>query len=499
MTITEALRQLDALEETLYAYRHAMGVMYYDAETIAPRNSAAGRGKALAVLGGVVHSRITAPETREIVETLLQSPEGLDRRVLRRAELIKEDIDELSLIPAEEYMAYQALLSESSAAWHEAKPRSDFASFAPYLERVIAFNRKLAAWKDASKPAYDVLLDGYEKGLSTQALDPFFELLRRELTPVILAVAEAPQPDAAFMSRPCPVETQRAFTDRLMALMGLNRADCSVGETEHPFTDGFNKHDVRITTHYHEDSVLSSMYSVIHEGGHALYELGVGDDLQGTVLASGSSMSIHESQSRFYENLIGRSLPFCQVLLPILKEFFPAQMSDVTVDALYRGVNLARPSLIRTEADELTYSMHVMIRYELEKRLLSGELEARDVPGEWNAMYKKYLGVDVPDHRRGCLQDSHWSGGLVGYFPSYALGSAYGVQMLAAMERDVDVWGGVRRGDLAPVTAWLGEKIHHYGKLLKPAELIENACGGPFDPHCYTAYLKKKYGELYRL
>ena len=241
------------------------------------------------------------------------------------------------------------------------------------------------------------------------------------------------------------------------------------------------------------------MYSVIHEGGHALYELDVRDDLQFTNLAGGVSMGVHESQSRFYENIIGRSRAFCTPLLKIMKEVFPEQMKGVTEEELYSAINLSKPSLIRTEADELTYSLHVMIRYELEKAMIAGDLKVADIPGEWNRLYKEVLGVDVPDNKRGCLQDSHWSFGGIGYFPSYALGSAYGVQMLHEMEKTVDVRGTVAKGDLSPVTAWLTEKIHQYGSLKKPADLLPAAMGGPLDAKVYTDYLKKKFGELYKL
>ena len=350
-------------------------------------------------------------------------------------------------------MAYQALLAESMQVWHDAKLNSDYPAFAPYLEKIIAFNRRLAARKDPSKPAYDVLLDGYEEGLTHAVLDPFFDLLQRELTPLILEVAERPLPDIGFLDKKYPIHLQRQLTDRVLEMMGVSRDDCAVGETEHPFTEGFNRHDVRIATHYYEDSVLSNLYSVIHEGGHALYEMNVAEELQGTLLAGGSSMSIHESQSRFYENLIGRSLPFCEALLPHMRALFPEQMAGVTPEKLYRAANLSRPSLIRTEADELTYPMHVMIRYRLEKAMIQGDLGVRDIPGEWNRLYRECLGVTVPDDRRGCLQDSHWSFGAIGYFPSYALGSAYGVQMLGRMGAEVDVWEAVRAGDLRPVTA----------------------------------------------
>ncbi len=499
MTTNEALKSLEALEAQLRAYSHALGCLNYDGETVAPRNSAPARGETVAFLSGIVHRLITAPQTGELVETLLAQGEALPLKDRRRAEVLKQQRDDLTVVPADEYTAYQQLMAEAMQVWHDAKLSSDFAAYEPYLDRIVAYNRRFARRKDASKPAYDVLLDSYEKDLSHEKLDPFFQLLRRELTPLILEVARRPRPDTAFLEQPYPIHLQKRLTDRVMQIMGINRDDCSVGETEHPFTEGFNRHDVRITTHYHEDSVLSNLYSVVHEGGHALYELGVGDDLQGTLLAGGSSMSLHESQSRFYENLIGRSLPFCEVLLPELKALFPRQMAGVDAEALYRAANLAAPSLIRTEADELTYSIHVMIRYELEKAMISGDLKTADIPGEWNRMYREYLGVEVPDDRRGCLQDSHWSFGAIGYFPSYALGSAYGVQMLERMESEIDVWGAVRAGDLRPVTAWLGERIHRYGQLLTPAELIENACGGPFDAARYVDYLKKKYGALYAL
>ena len=255
---------------------------------------------------------------------------------------------------------------------------------------------------------------------------------------------------------------------------------------------------MRITTNYAPDNVASSMYSVIHEGGHAKYELNIRDDVQYTCLSGGVSMGVHESQSRLYENLIGRSLPFIRAIFPRMRDFFPEQLADVTAEQFYRAVNKAQPSLIRTEADELTYCLHIMVRYEIEKQLIGGTLEVADVPATWNRLYKEYLGVDVPDDKRGCLQDSHWSGGSFGYFPSYALGSAYGAQMLRNMEREFDVWGPVSRGDLSQVSAWLRDKVHQYGGLLTPAEVVRNACGD-FDPTVYTDYLVDKYSKLYEL
>lgn len=492
MNLTQAVETLRAIEKKLHVFSHAMSVLTVDGATAAPKKSAAGRGDTMAALSGMSYDTLISDATREAFDTILADPQA-DERIRREAELVKESYDELTRIPVDEYMAYQKLLAESDAVWHEAKLKSDFAAFAPYLEKVFACQSRLAELKKPGAPIYDTLLDNYEKGASVAMLDPFFRLLREKLTPVIAEVASRPAPRTDFLHACYPVEQQRAFSLRLMDLIGIDRDRCSIAETEHPFTDGVNRDDVRITTHYHEDDVSLSMYSVIHEGGHALYELGSDPAFEGTVLAGGVSMGIHESQSRFYENIIGRSLPFCAALLPVMKDCFPEQMKGVTEEELYRAVNLARPSLIRTEADELTYSMHVMIRYELEKALLDGSLAVKDLPGEWNRMYKTYLGVDVPDDRRGVLQDSHWSTGLVGYFPSYALGSAYGVQMLHAMQKDVDVWGTVQKGDLKPVGAWLDEKIHRFGSLLTPKQVFEHAVGAPFDPNEYIAYLTEKY------
>ena len=499
MTLNEAIEKLNELEKSTYALNHALSILSVDGDTVAPKNSWKGRGKAMAYLTELAYKQLVNPETGEMLDTILQRREKTDEVTFRKAELLKENYDEYDILPMEEFVAYQELTNESGAVWHDAKEKSDWEMFAPYLEKLVAFRRRFASLKDPSKPAYDVLLDQFEKGASMESLDPFFRTLREELSPVILEVAAREKPIPAFMKGPWAVNDQRQFSRKIMALEGIDPLNCTLGETEHPFTDSTNKWDVRITTHYYENDPFSSMYSVIHEGGHALYELDVRDDLQFTNLAGGVSMGVHESQSRFYENIIGRSRAFCTPLLKIMKEVFPEQMKGVTEEELYSAINLSKPSLIRTEADELTYSLHVMIRYELEKAMIAGDLKVADIPGEWNRLYKEVLGVDVPDNKRGCLQDSHWSFGGIGYFPSYALGSAYGVQMLHELEKTVDVRGTVAKGDLSPVTAWLTEKIHQYGSLKKPADLLPAAMGGPLDAKVYTDYLKMKFGELYKL
>ena len=498
MELKTALNRLETMEKEAYALRHAMSILYVDGYTAAPKNSWRGRGETLSYLSELGYKAMVNPETGEVLETILQHKDQVDEKTCRQAELLKEEYDDMHIMPMEEYVGYQRLLNEAGAVWHEAKVKSDYASFAPLLEQLIDYQKRFAQRKGkGEKAAYDVLLDTYEKGASMEMLDPFFRTIREELTPLIQEIAKKPQIGFDFGSKVWPVDAQRRFSEKVMALEGLNPDNCTLGETEHPFTDGTNKWDVRITTHYHEEDASQSMFSVIHEGGHALYELGVADELQFTSLAGGVTMGIHESQSRFYENLIARSRAFCTPLLKIMRECFPEQMEGVTEDALYQGINRSQPSLIRTEADELTYPLHVMIRYEIEKGIFEGSLKVPELPGLWNELYHKYLGVTVPDDRRGVLQDSHWSGGSFGYFPSYALGSAYGVQMLGQMEKDMDVWGPVSRGDLSGITAWLGEKVHRFGRLKKPQEILQGAMGGPLDPRAYTGYLKQKYGSLY--
>lgn len=498
MELNEALAILENTQKKLFAYNMASSALYLDGATVAPRDTAEGRGMALGILAGEQHALLTDPALADALAVLNEHKGELDLLHARETEELARSVRQLTRIPAEEYMAYAQLTNEADDVWRRAKEASDFGLFQPYLEKLVAYNRKFAGYYDPDKAPYDALLNEYERGVDMTMLDGFFAALREKLTPLIRAIGEKPQPDDGFLHRRYPVEQQRKFSDYLMEVLALDRTHCGIGETEHPFTLNFTCQDVRITTHYYENDLASSMYSVIHEGGHARYEMDVDPQVEYTVLAGGVSMGGHESQSRFYENIIGRSRPFIKAIFPKVKEFFPEQLALVTAEQFWRAVNKVQPSLIRTEADELTYCLHIMVRYEIEKALIGGTLEVKDVPETWNRLYKEYLGVDVPDDAHGCLQDSHWSGGSFGYFPSYALGSAYGAQMLRNMEKDMDVWGPVGKGDLGGVTAWLTEKVHKFGGLLTPAQVVENACG-PFDPTAYTDYLTKKYTELYEL
>lgn len=499
MEINEALAKLNELQIKMYAYRSASSALYLDGVTVAPRDTSAGRGVALGILAGEEHKLFSAPEVGDLLEFLKSKKSELDELVNRQVELLSRSYAQLSKIPADEYVEYAQLTNEAGDVWHKAKETNDFELFRPCLEKLVKFNIKFAGYYDSTKKPYDALLNEYERGVDMEYLDDFFAKVRQSLVPIIRKISEKEQIDDSFLKKHYPIEIQRKFSDYIMEVMGLDRAHCTIGETEHPFTLNFNSQDVRITTNYDEHSLVDSLYSVVHEGGHALYELNVDPAYDYNCLAGGVSMGVHESQSRFYENIIGRSEAFAKAIFPKVKEFFPEQLDGVDADMFYKAINKAEPSLIRTEADELTYSFHVMIRYEIEKQLIGGTLEVKDVPAEWNRLYKEYLGVDVPDDTRGCLQDSHWSGGSFGYFPSYALGSAYGVQMLRNMEKDINVWEPVSNGDLSAVTAWLKEKVHKFGNLKDPAEIVKTACGGDFDAKYYAEYLEDKFSKLYNL
>ena len=495
----QALEALNNHQQTLAAYNHAIGVVYLDAATAAPKGTWEGRGKTMAKLSEITYNLETAPEVGQMLTFLETHADELDSVQKRQVEVLRKSYDETKRIPAEECIAYSVLLNDAQAIWEQAKNENNFDLFAPYLEKIVSYNRQFASYYNPEMAPYDALLNKYEEGLNTAVLDDFFGKLRKKLVPLINRIQQVPQIDDSFLYRRYPVEAQRKFSDYLMDVLGMDRNYSGIAETEHPFTTNINNKVVRITTHYYEVDLANSMYSVIHEGGHALYELGADDQYNFTALQGGVSMGIHESQSRFYENIIGRSRAFIHGIFPKVRELFPEQLADVDEEMFYRAVNKAQPSLIRTAADELTYANHIMVRYELEKQLIGGTLEIKDVPAEWNRLYKEYLGIDVPNDTMGCLQDTHWAGGMIGYFPSYALGSAYGAQMLARMKEDLgDIYADVAEGDLSKVTAWLKDKIHRHASFKKPGELFEEVCG-QFDPSFYTDYLTEKFTELYGL
>ncbi|MBQ9993402.1 MAG: carboxypeptidase M32, partial [Clostridia bacterium] len=356
MTTNDAIQKLSAYEKTSFALGHASGLIYYDGATTAPKDSASVRGVTLGELSRISYELTTSPETVEMLETLMADIDSLDAVTKRKVSELYRDYDRTRRIPVDEFVAYQQLCSEADDVWHDAKANNDYSSFEPYLQKMFDTTKKIALYIEPEKKPYETMLDMYERGLTIEACDEFFSALREKLVPLIAKVCEnAPKIDDAPLHRSFSIDKQREFSDYIMDVMDIDKQRCIIGETEHPFTIDFSKYDVRITTHYHEDMLASSLYSVIHEGGHALYELHTGDELAFTNLGTGVSMAIHESQSRFYENIIGRSREFCSVIFPWLRDKFAPLLDDVSEDGFYRMINKSQPSLIRTEADELTY------------------------------------------------------------------------------------------------------------------------------------------------
>lgn len=354
MNLQQALEQLNTLETTMYAYNFALGTISTDAATAAPKGAAECRGKAMSILSGARHQIFANEETEKLLLFLTEHKDELDLVTRRRVEELDLDYKRLSLIPLDEYMAYSELQNKADAVWQEAKGKNDFELFRPVLEELFSYNKRFAGYYDASKAPYDALLDMYERGTTMEMLDGFFAELRKTIVPLLKEIQSKPEINNDFLFQHFPIEQQKKFTDYLMDVINIDKNHCAVSETEHPFTNGSSKYDVRVTTHYYEDNVASNMYSIIHEGGHALYELHIADELMYTILGGGVSTGIHESQSRFYENIIGRSFAFIKYIYPKVQELFPEQFHDISAEDFYKAVNKPEASLIRTEADELT-------------------------------------------------------------------------------------------------------------------------------------------------
>ena len=505
MSTEKAVRKLRKLEGKLWCREYLLKIAEFDGATVAPANGAAARADAMGTLAGEHHKLLTSEKSVELVDRLtrdalvgnnVHEPQLLDEiRVLGR------DQREARTIPTEEAEAWTRLTCEADAVWHKAKLANDWASFAPYVDRIVAELKHQAALMDPTRDPYDVWLDQHERGLTSEAFDAFCREVKAAVVPLVAAINErGEQPQADFLHARVPEAAQRAISFDLMKLVGLDLADTTLAFTEHPFSEGFATGDARIATHIYEDDCISNVFSIVHEAGHTMYELGVNPSYARTCLEGGTSMGIHESQSRFFENTVGRSRAFMGPLLRVLRAHAPEVYNDVDEETLYRAVNIAKPSLIRTEADELTYPLHIMVRYEIERLLFAGEATASDVPALWSRYMREYLGVDVPNDTQGCLQDTHWSGGSFGYFPTYALGSAYDAMFVPAMCRDgVDLNAACASGDLAPVRAWLGENIWQWGRAKDAPELIERTCGMPFDARYYCSYLEDKFSSLYNL
>jgi carboxypeptidase Taq len=425
------------------------------------------------------------------------APDSDDARLIR---VTRREYDKNTRVPAEMVAEFAQITTAAYGVWQEAKAESNFAKFQPHLEKVVDWKRRYSALFAPYDHVYDPLLDDFEPGMKTAEVKAIFDALRPQQVALIQAISERPQVDDAFLHQPFDEKKQWDFGVEVITKFGYDWNRGRQDKTVHPFTSNFGINDVRITTRFVPDYFSSGLFSTTHETGHALYEQGVDQALGRTPLAGGASMALHESQSRLWENLVSRSQPFWEGFYPRLQEYFPAQLGNVSLEAFYKGINRVEPSLIRIEADEATYNLHVMLRLEIEISLLEGRLEVKDLPEVWNARMQEYLGLTPPDDAHGVLQDVHWSAGLMGYFSTYALGNLVSAQLWERINADIpDMSEQVRRGEFSALLGWLREKVHRHGAKFEPQELAQRVTGSRIDPGPYVRYLKSKYGEIYGL
>lgn len=484
------LDKLAALNATLEFYQ-------WDMETLAPEKAEELTSRLVGVLSNEFYETLLDPETEHLM-TELEKPEAQEKLSAEEKAILhqlRRQFDRTKPIPAKEYREYHELILRSALVWARARKNNDFNLFAPMLEKVIAYKKKLCSYikKEGENP-YDVLLAEYEPCLTTKELDQFFDYLKRELIPLIQKVTkrhEKVQDDFVFMDY--DIEKQKEFCNFILEYIGFEFEKGVIAESAHPFTTNLHNNDVRITNHFTENGFIGSLFSAIHEGGHGIYEMNISDKLTLTLAGTGASMAMHESQSRFYENNVGRSKEFWEPIYDKLTATFPDQLGQVTIEQFIAGINKVKPGLIRIDADELTYPMHIAIRYELEKMIFNDEITVEELPEQWNKKYEELLGVRPDSDAKGVLQDTHWSCGDFGYFPSYAVGSAIAAEIFYHLLEKEELNSNLRNGNMKAIKDYLHEHIHQYGMMYDMNELLLQMTKEKFNPSYYVRYLKEKF------
>ncbi len=471
----------------------------WDQETYMPRRAAEHRADQLELLAGLAHERLISDELGGMLSALEAERSDDPARATNLRET-RRTHDRARKLPTELVKELTRTVVLSKEAWVAARKSSDFPAFAPYLQKLIDLKREVAdriGWK--SEP-YDALMDEFEPGAKSADIQQVFDGLKPELVALVDAIRTAPrQPRLDVLTRECPIDGQRAFNHHILTAFGFDASAGRLDVSAHPFCTGITPLDVRLTTRYDEKYLPMSLFGVMHECGHGLYEGGFEVEYTGTPMAAAVSLGIHESQSRLWENQVGRSRPFWEHFYKPLQEQFPS-MRGVSLDDWHFAINNVRPSLIRVEADEVTYGLHIILRFDLERRMFRGELAVKDVPEAWNAGMKSLLGVTPPSHAEGCLQDIHWSMGIFGYFPTYQLGNLYSAQFFAAARRDLpDLDAQIAAGKFGALREWLRQKIHRHGKRYLASELVKVVTGAELSPKPYLDYLRSKYRPLYGL
>lgn len=500
MTNQQKWKKLSALLDEIEAYYRCLGKVQFDMECCAPEEGIAPAGEDMAILGKQVFKMTHARGYEKLICELHADHEGLTPVQTKAVEHLYDRYAKVKNISAELDFEMDQAFHRAYGDWLSAKKANDFSLFRDSFAALIGYTRKTIDLRDEKKATYyDTCLDDYEKGGSIEQLDAFFAALKERIVPLLKRIETEGKPIRKdFLTRPVPIPQQEAMSRYLLELEGLRRSALVLMTTEHPFTDHYGPNDVRVTTHYYEENFISNIFATLHEGGHALFMQNEPKELYDNHCADNMTSAMHECISRFFENIVGRSEAFIHFVTPKLRELSGDTFHDVSERELYEAVNVARPGLIRMEADELSYCLHILVRYELEKAFVNGDITVDEVPSLWKAKYKEYLGVEVPDDARGCLQDVHWTGSY-GYFPSYALGNAYGAQILRTMEKDFDVYAAIRAGELTKLRDWLTEHVFGIGSMMTPDEWIRDITGEGLNVNYYLDYLEEKFTKIYEL
>jgi carboxypeptidase Taq len=500
MTRSDHMQELRTRLAEVTDLRNTKQLLEWDHQTMMPPEGSTTRAEAMGTLERITHDLFVSDETGRLLEQAAAELDGAapDSDDARIVEVTRRRWEKARRVPTELATEISRAAAVGHDAWVKARRTSDFAAFGPYLERNFELARRYIDCFDSYESPYDVLLDDYEPEMRTAEVSSLFAELRAELVPIIAALREhSDRVDDSSLHGGFPTDRQRSLVAEVLELMGFDSHGWRMDDTVHPFAVSLGAGDTRITTRWDESYFASGLYGAMHECGHGLYEAGIANELRRTPLGHGESLSLHESQSRMWENMVGRSRGFCEVLAPRVVRAFGTELDP---DSLYRAVNLVKPSLIRVEADEATYGLHVVLRFELEQDLIEERLKVSDLPEAWNAKVKEYLGIDVPDDAHGVLQDVHWSGMAIGYFPTYALGNLIAGQLWERAHQDVpDLDQRIAAGDVAPLREWLRDRVHRHGSKWGSRELLERVTGSSISVAPFVSYLRRKLADVYRV
>ncbi len=500
----ELLERLWKIDRTEFLWNGVSRILSWDMETEMPSKAAPERGRQLTLLTEARLQRLVDPEYKKLLDQLGctdANPAGTIAKTDIEKTLVRSHYryyTKNTKLPKELLLEMTEHEVKAHQAWVEAREKNDFSLFEPFLTKSVELVRKKAEILGYKEHIYDALLDDFEEGMTASEVSRVFAEMKAYLVDLLDRLKRVDQGSNEVLYKQYDNDKQDVFGREVSKDLGFDFSRGVMKESVHPFSNGMGAHDTRFTTRYNEPSVDSSLFSTIHETGHALYEQGFGEELEGTTLAGGDSLAIHESQSRFWENIIGRSREFWNCYYPRFQELFPEQTAGISVEDFHRAINQVKPSMIRVNADEVTYGLHIILRFELEKALVAGEVEVADLPNVWNAKMKELLGIIPETDDQGVLQDVHWSWGLIGYFPTYALGNLYSAQFYEKMQEDIPNFSTlVANGEFAPILQWLQTHIHQHGSVYTAGEFVERITGKPLSVEPYKRYLESKYGSLF--